>query len=338
MLRVIRVLTICAFGLGLVVGFYFIPSDQVSSEPGDSPLYAASLINTTNSLAKDNTGRSSDSKGGGGGNLVTCEVTCGPTCDQTTCGVTCVETCDFTCTNTCNQATCEATCVATCEATCANTCSQPTCESTCVVTCSYTCEEPITLASFTAEAVADQVVVRWTTGSEVETYCFRIYRSASANGNFSLVEDYVPAVGGTGTTSYEFVDQNVEAGVTYYYQLSDISKYGWETKHSTLASATPGAGLGVASDFTLAQNYPNPFNPETTIRFSVPGTVQTELAVFDVNGRMVRTLVNGVLTAGSHEVIWDATDNAGNVLPSGMYIYRLTAGGLSTSGKMIFMK
>jgi hypothetical protein len=275
--------------------------------------------------------RSGDSKGGGGGNLVTCEVTCGPTCNQTTCGLTCVETCDNTCTNTCEQATCNATCVATCEATCANTCSQPTCESTCVITCSYTCEEPITLASFNAEAAADKIIVHWTTASEIGTYCYQLYRSTDREEGFVVIADHIDAVGGNTTTNYQYVDSNVQPGVKYYYKLADVSNYGWQTVHPTIASA-------MITDFELAQNFPNPFNPETTIRFKLATAGKAELAVFDVSGRKVRTLVNGVLTAGSHEVRWNATDDAGNLLPSGVYIYRLNADGVATSGKMIFMK
>lgn len=334
MLRMLRIFTISAFAIGLLAGFYFIPADRVNSETGDSPLYAVSLDQTTNHISgKGETGRSSDGKGGGAGNLITCEVTCGPTCDQTTCGTTCVETCEFTCTNTCNQVTCEATCVATCEATCANTCAQPTCESTCVVTCSYTCEEPISLASFNATAEADNVIVEWTTGSEVETYCFRIYRSTSPESGFSLIEDYIPAVGGNVTTSYDYVDNNVQVGETYYYQLSDVNKYGWETKHSTIASATPGVSVGMATGFQLAQNFPNPFNPETTIRYSVPTAGNVELAVYDLNGRRIATLLDGYRSAGAGEVTWDASAHS-----AGVYVYRLTAGDMSATGKMIYMK
>lgn len=334
MLRMLRVFTICVFAVGLLAGFYLIPTDQVNSETGNSPLYTASLDQTTNHISgKGDTGRTSDGKGGGQGNLITCEVTCGPTCNQTTCGLTCVETCDFTCTNTCEQATCMATCVATCEATCANTCAQPTCESTCVVTCSYTCEEPISLASFTAEAEVDQVVINWTTGSEIETYCFKLYRSTNTDGEFSLIEEYIPAVGGNVTTTYDYVDGQVETGVTYYYQLADVNKYGWETKHSTLASATPGTDMGMVADYRLEQNFPNPFNPETTIRFSVPTAGQIELAVFDLSGRKVATLVDGYSSAGPGEVTWDASSHS-----AGVYVYRLSAGESSTSGKMIYMK
>jgi hypothetical protein len=334
MLNVLKIFALCVFAIGLVAGFYLIPSDQVSSEPGDSPLFAASLDNTTDRISGK--GEPSQQVAGGGLTpLVTCEVTCGPTCDQTTCGLTCAQTCEFTCTNTCNQATCDATCVATCVETCANTCEQPTCETTCVVTCDYTCEEPITLASFGADAVGDEIVVSWTTGSEVDNYRFIVWRSTNPDNGFVAIEDVLSTGNGVSTTSYACVDANVQAGITYYYKLSDVSIYGYETLHPTVVSAM----VALTDNFQLAGNFPNPFNPTTTIRFSLPVAAQTELAVFDMNGRKVSTLVNGMMSANTmHEIVWNATDNAGNILPSGMYIYRLTSGELNASGKMIFMK
>ena len=335
MVKMLRVFTIVTFAIGLLAGFYFIPTDSVHSETGNSPLYTSSLDNTTSNISGKNvSGRSSDGKGGGQGALITCETTCGPTCEQITCGFTCIQTCDYTCANTCNQTTCTATCVATCDATCANTCSQATCDVTCVTTCDYTCEVPISLAGFSAEALADQVIVKWSTGSEVETYCFKIYRALSTDGEFELIEDYIPAVGSSAaTTSYEYVDIDVESGVTYYYQLADVNKYGWETRHSTLASATPGSVFGLTTDFSLSQNYPNPFNPETTIQFNIPTAGYVELTVFDLTGRKVATLVDGYRSAGPGEVTWNATSYS-----AGVYVYRLTAGTNSINGKMIYMK
>jgi len=176
------------------------------------------------------------------------------------------------------------------------------------------------------------VVISWTTGSEVDNYRFVIWRSNSADGNFAAIAD-LQATGGVATTNYNYTDANVNAGVTYYYRLSDISIYGYETVHEMVVSATPGASLGLAADFRLEQNYPNPFNPETTIRFSVPQTAQTVLAVFDMSGRQVATLVNGSLSAGYHQAVWNASD-----MTSGLYIYRLTSGDLTASGKMILTK
>ena len=70
--------------------------------------------------------------------------------------------------------------------------------------------------------------------------------------------------------------------------------------------------------YALEGNYPNPFNPSTTIRFGLPESAQVRLAVYDVLGRQVRVLLDGVREAGTHEVVFDASD-----LPSGTYLYRL---------------
>ncbi|MBT8400970.1 MAG: PKD domain-containing protein, partial [Rhodothermia bacterium] len=78
--------------------------------------------------------------------------------------------------------------------------------------------------------------------------------------------------------------------------------------------------------FSLDQNYPNPFNPETTIQFTLEGPTTVRLVVFDVSGRVVRTLIDGSrMASGPHRVSWDARDGSGNPLASGTYFYRLDA-------------
>jgi len=326
MLKSLRFIALGAFALGLLAGFYFLPAGKVMSD-SNSPLYAASLSNTTEQISGKDQPRGLDGKGGGEGNLITCEVTCGPTCNQATCGTTCVSTCVLTCTNTCNQTTCSSTCTQTCAATCANTCEQLTCESTCVATCSYTCPEPIFLLGFTGEVVNGQVALHWSTGSEIDNHSFVIERSNSAQGAFAEIAQ-ISAQGGAGTTEYNYVDADVQAGHTYCYRLVDVNIYGYPTVHAdNLVEVT------LAGEFRLAQNYPNPFNPATTIRFSVPATTQTSLMVYDMGGRLVGTLVNGLLDAGNHQVTWDASG-----LPSGLYVYRLTVGDQTASGKMMFLK
>ncbi len=76
--------------------------------------------------------------------------------------------------------------------------------------------------------------------------------------------------------------------------------------------------------FSLEQNAPNPFNPSTTIRFALPEAGAASLSIYDVNGRHVRTLVDGDATAGTHDVVWDGRDGLGREAASGVYLYRLT--------------
>ena len=89
----------------------------------------------------------------------------------------------------------------------------------------------------------------------------------------------------------------------------------------------------VANGFSLEQNYPNPFNPATSVKFSIPDSRFVSLKIFDVTGREVTTLVNEHLEGGSYRISFDGSD-----LSSGIYFYRLTAGGLIETRKMILEK
>jgi len=81
-------------------------------------------------------------------------------------------------------------------------------------------------------------------------------------------------------------------------------------------------------DFSLDQNYPNPFNSDTVIRFALPEGDDVELAVFNLAGQQVATLVRGRREAGIYSVRWDGRDDRGRELASGVYLYRLrTSGG-----------
>ncbi|MCP4707880.1 MAG: T9SS type A sorting domain-containing protein, partial [Planctomycetes bacterium] len=75
------------------------------------------------------------------------------------------------------------------------------------------------------------------------------------------------------------------------------------------------------TQFKLTQNYPNPFNPNTTIAFALPTAVGVKIKIYNVNGQLVKTLVDEVRPAGKYEVNWDGTDNHGRSVSSGLYFY-----------------
>jgi subtilisin family serine protease len=89
----------------------------------------------------------------------------------------------------------------------------------------------------------------------------------------------------------------------------------------------------IPETFALSQNYPNPFNPTTTIKYDLPKQSGVKIVVYDILGREVATLVNEIQKAGSYQVVWNA-----NRLASGVYFYRLKAGGYSATKKLLFLK
>jgi len=90
--------------------------------------------------------------------------------------------------------------------------------------------------------------------------------------------------------------------------------------------------------FRLEQNFPNPFNPMTVIRFSLPDQMQVKIVLYDVLGRLVRTLVDKELPAGDREVMWDGKSDGGVNAPSGVYLCRITAGRETAVRRMLLVK
>jgi hypothetical protein len=90
--------------------------------------------------------------------------------------------------------------------------------------------------------------------------------------------------------------------------------------------------------FELGQNYPNPFNPSTVILYALPKNTHVKLAIYDLLGAKIRTLVDGVETTGFKQVTWDATNDAGERVPSGVYLYRLEAGEFVMTKRLTVMK
>ncbi len=99
-----------------------------------------------------------------------------------------------------------------------------------------------------------------------------------------------------------------------------------------------GSAGTIGSKAALEVNYPNPFNPSTLIRFELPHSSGVRLSIYDILGRCVRNLVDGHRSAGMHAVVWDGTDNLGQKVPSGVYMYRLSAGSSTAVRKMILTR
>jgi len=103
-------------------------------------------------------------------------------------------------------------------------------------------------------------------------------------------------------------------------------------------SPVPDQDASIPMAFKVEQNFPNPFNPSTTIRFALPSAAQTRVVVFDLAGRKVKTLVDGMLTAQSHEAVWTGTDEGGRAVSAGVYFYRVTSGDHMSVGRMALIK
>ena len=96
--------------------------------------------------------------------------------------------------------------------------------------------------------------------------------------------------------------------------------------------------IAIPTVFSLEQNYPNPFNPSTQVRYALPEASKVSISIYDMMGREVRSLVNGSMDAGYHTALWNATNDNGNPVSAGMYIYTIQAGDFRQVKKMILLK
>jgi hypothetical protein len=162
--------------------------------------------------------------------------------------------------------------------------------------------------------------------------------------NFTNVDQTVNNIPWIGSgTFYNIVDQStltVSGGVVPSMMVPAYTARCYSSIPDSILNDVRQTAEQVPSRFDLLQNYPNPFNPSTRIRFSIPSKngrggewEKVVLEVYDVLGREVRTLVNEDLPPGSYEVTWDATG-----MPSGVYLYKLTAGSFTQTRKMILMR
>ena len=91
-------------------------------------------------------------------------------------------------------------------------------------------------------------------------------------------------------------------------------------------------------EFTLSQNYPNPFNPTTTLQYELPTDAKVKIRIFDIMGKEVKTLVNNQQNAGFKSIQWNATNNAGQPVSAGLYLYTIEAGAFRQTKKMVLLK
>ena len=184
---------------------------------------------------------------------------------------------------------------------------------------------PVELTSFAGITENNDVILSWSTSTEVNNQGFEIQRKANSE------YERIGFVEGNGTTTelqnYTFRDENVNAG-SYYYRLKQMDFDGTFEYSGEIA-----VEVSQPADYFLSQNYPNPFNPSTKISYAIAEDIDVTLKVFDVLGNEVATLINENQPAGNYDITFDAAN-----LSSGVYYYTLQAGEFTSTKKLMLMK
>jgi hypothetical protein len=186
---------------------------------------------------------------------------------------------------------------------------------------------PVELTSFNASLKDAGVLLEWVTATEINNMGFEIQR------NLSDIWETIGFVEGKGTTSE----------ITNYHFFNDLSEFNYSAKLQYRLKQIDYNGAFsyseivevefIPENYSLSQNYPNPFNPTTTISFKLANSTFVSLKIYNILGNEVLTLVNQVMPGGKHEIKFDAVG-----VPSGVYLYTITAGDFVDIKKMILMK
>jgi hypothetical protein len=184
------------------------------------------------------------------------------------------------------------------------------------------------LDGFHAEVKWPNIEIVWRLREIDHGIGFTVTRSDNGGAFAEVDVDIVEA----GELSWFCLDTGVRPGTEYIYRVDYDDGGKRHLLFETEVLRSPAAGL------TLSQNHPNPFNPSTTISFSLPKRAKAKLSVYNIEGKIVSTLVDGVIDDGFKKVTWDGKDAGGTAVSSGVYFCRLTAGKRTVTKKMVLLK
>ncbi|MDH4035873.1 MAG: C25 family cysteine peptidase [Candidatus Krumholzibacteria bacterium] len=189
---------------------------------------------------------------------------------------------------------------------------------------------PVGGASFRYAALGGGMELVWTVPLSASGGLFNVSRAELKDDAPGPYRRVASAVGLSMDGEVRVVDRGVEMGSRYVYRLEGEGG----VVNETLAVLVP---VTIAK---LGQNHPNPFNPVTSIDYWVPGGIRNavSLVIYDVRGARVRTLVNEHKAAGRYQSRWDGRNDAGAPVSSGVYFYRMVAGGFTDTRKMLLVK
>lgn len=196
--------------------------------------------------------------------------------------------------------------------------------------------------SFTVEGGLSGVSLSWTPGLEINLLSYRIERRDYPDGTFEMLASVPVTRSGDyplGSNTYSYTDTAAQPGTSYEYRLQPVGRAGLAlTAEPVVIRFDYASGASDGQVAVLYPNAPNPFAASTNIRFELSEPVHVTLTIYNLLGRKVRVLVDEAHGPGRYARTWNGMDGDGRAVPSGVYLYRMTAGGIEQNGKMLLLR
>jgi hypothetical protein len=192
---------------------------------------------------------------------------------------------------------------------------------------------PSAPAAFKINVVGVGAILTWSPPSPVDNDIdhYAIYRGTTSTFDPTGTSPLATVV------AFQYTDI-IPTGAVYYYKIAAIDNGGNVSAYSIVGTTGVEKTDGVPTEFALGQNFPNPFNPTTQIKFSLPKESHVKIVVYNISGSVVATIVNGTMSTGYYTITWNGTNDGGEHVSSGVYLYRIQAGEFTAVRKMVMLK
>jgi hypothetical protein len=208
---------------------------------------------------------------------------------------------------------------------------------TAAVSVSFSEQVPAELAAFGGSVQEEGVSLNWTTISQTNNAGWLVMRSTDGI-TYEVVSDLIPGAGTSDAViNYGIKDTDLPGVEAVFYRLDQIDLDGAIHSSAPIEVILGARFLNLPTEFGT-RVYPNPFNPATTIAYDLPSESAVSIVIYGALGQEVRRLVTEPKSAGRYTIQWDALDNFGRSVGSGVYIAKIEAGQFSASQKMLLLK
>ena len=175
------------------------------------------------------------------------------------------------------------------------------------------------------------VILDWDSIENVQYY--KIERSTDSSFTTNVESSFLQ------TNTY--TDNYLELNTEYFYRVAAFLGF-WTGYSNTVSVTLEWVGIAdrdkIPMFYKIHQNYPNPFNPITTLRYDLPEDGLVNITIYDMMGRVVKTLINDQQTAGYRSLQWNAANDTGSPVSAGIYLYMIQTGEFRQTKKMVLLK